>query len=266
MTALIDHEIVDRARGIAPVIEAEADAAEAATTTTAKTVQAIADAELFWAMVPEELGGLEVDVTTALALFEALAHADGSTGWSAMANITSSCFAAIYTGADAAAAMFADGEKSIHAGMLGPVGTARRVDGGYRVSGRYQFGSGCAHASFIGAGTVEVDDDGTALTSESGLPAMRVVLIPRAEIDFRGNWDVLGLTATGSYDYVVADVFVPESYTYSLLRKAREHAGAHGRLRDDRDGAALPVRARAARLRDARRARPRLRGDRGGGR
>ena len=118
---------------------------------------------------------------------------------------------------------------------------------------------------------------------------MRVVLIPRAEIDFRGNWDVLGLTATGSYDYVVDDVFVPESYTYSLLENvqqrggagvpdravldhrvgsrrlrarcrpararrdhhAREHPGPHGRLRDDRHRAALPVRARAARLRAA---------------
>jgi len=230
VTTLIDHEIVDRARAIAPVIEAEADAAEAATTTTPAAVQAMADAELFWAMVPKELGGLEVDVSTALALFEALAYADGSTGWSAMANITSSCFAAIYTGADAATAMFAGGEKGIHAGMLGPVGTARRVDGGYRVSGRYQFGSGCAHASFIGAGTVEVDDDGTALTTDSGLPAMRVVLIPRAEIDFRGNWDVLGLTATGSYDYVVDDVFVPEAYTYSLLENVQQRGGEGFRI------------------------------------
>jgi alkylation response protein AidB-like acyl-CoA dehydrogenase len=230
VTGLIDHEIVDRARGIAPVIEAEADAAEAATTTTPAAVQAMAESELFWAMVPKELGGLEVDVSTALALFEALAYADGSTGWSAMANITSSCFAAIYTGADAATAMFADGDKGIHAGMLGPVGTARRVDGGYRVSGRYQFGSGCAHASFIGAGTVEVDDDGNQLSSPSGLPAMRVVLIPRSEIDFRGNWDVLGLTATGSYDYVVDDVFVPEGYTYSLLEHVQQRGGEAFRI------------------------------------
>lgn len=225
MTARIDNEIVDRARSIAPIIEAEADAGETATTTTAAAVQAIADAELFWALVPKELGGLEVDVLTALAVFEALAHADGSTGWSAMANITSSCFAGIYTGPDAAAAMFTNGQKGIHAGMLGPVGTARRVDGGYRVHGRYQFGSGCAHASFIGAGTVEVDDDGTQLTSATGLPAMRVVLMPRAEIGFRGNWDVLGLTGTGSYDYVVDDVFVPESYTFSLLEHVQQRGG-----------------------------------------
>jgi alkylation response protein AidB-like acyl-CoA dehydrogenase len=230
VTTLIDDDIVGRARAIAPLVDAEADAGELATTTTPAVVQALADAELFWALVPRELGGLEVDIETALAVFETLAYADGSTGWSAMANITSSCFAAIYTGADAATAMFAAGDRGIHAGMLGPVGSARRVDGGYRVTGRYQFGSGCAHASFIGAGTVEVDDDGNQLTSESGLPAMRVVLIPRAEIDFRGNWDVLGLAATGSYDYAVDDVFVPEAFSFPLLEPVQHRGGDAFRL------------------------------------
>ena len=70
------------------------------------------------------------------AVFEALAYADGSTGWSVMANSTSSCFAAIYTGEAAAKAMFTSGGRGIHAGMLGPVGSARRVDGGYQVSGQ----------------------------------------------------------------------------------------------------------------------------------
>ncbi|MGZ4676140.1 MAG: acyl-CoA dehydrogenase family protein [Acidimicrobiia bacterium] len=230
MTITIDDDVVARVRAITPVIEAEADAAERDTTTTAPVVAAMKDAELFWIQVPRELGGGEVDPVTALAVFEEIAYADGSTGWSAMANVTSSAFAAIYTGDEAAKAMFLDGDRGIHAGMLGPVGQARRVDGGYRVSGRYQFGSGCAHASFIGAGTVEVDDDGNALTAESGLPAMRVALIPRDAVDFRGNWDVLGLTATGSYDYVVDDVFVPEEFTYSLLEPVQHRGGPAFRI------------------------------------
>ena len=142
-----------------------------------------------------------------------------------MANATSSCFAAIYTGEAAAKAMFGDGARSIHAGMLGPVGKARRVDGGWQVSGRYQFGSGCAHSSFIGAGTVEVDDDGEQVTAPSGLPAMRVVLVPRDLVEFRGNWDVLGLQGTGSYDYALDDVFVPDDFTYSLLEHTQLRGG-----------------------------------------
>ena len=74
-------------------------------------------------------------------MFEELAYADGSTGWSTMANATSSCFASIYT-SDAAKTMFHADDLGIHAGMLGPVGTARAVDDGFTVTGRYQFGSG----------------------------------------------------------------------------------------------------------------------------
>jgi indole-3-acetate monooxygenase len=221
----VDSALLDRARALAPVIEADADAAERDTTTTTKVVEALKGSELLWSLVPRELGGLETDILTALAVFEEIARADGSTGWSAMANITSSCFAAIYTGDSAAKSMFAEGVRGIHAGMLGPVGTAKRVDGGYLVNGKYQFGSGCAHATHIGAGTIEVGDDGTPLDAESGLPAMRVVLIPSDQVEFRGNWDVLGLTSTGSYDYVVADVFVPEDFTFSLLEWQQQRGG-----------------------------------------
>ncbi len=225
-TIAIDEALLDRARALAPLIEAEADVAERENTTTQVVVDALAGAEMFWALVPRALGGLETDLCTALALFEELSRADGSTGWSVMANATSSCFAAIYTGETAAHEMFAAGVRGIHAGMLGPVGTARRVEGGYRVSGHYQFGSGCAHASFIGAGTVEVDADGAPLTAESGLPAMRIVLVPRDAVEFRGNWDVLGLTSTGSFDYVIDDVYVPEEFTYSLLEHVQLRGGS----------------------------------------
>lgn len=226
MTVLIDEQLLSRARALAPVIEAEADRAEAETTTTAPVVDALRREELFWLLVPREFGGAETDICTALAVFEELARADGSTGWSAMANSTSSCFAAIYTGEGAAKAMFDAASLGIHAGMLGPVGRARRVEGGYRVSGRYQFGSGCAHADYIGAGTIEVDDDGNQCTTATGLPAMRVVLVPRDAVQFNGNWDVLGLNSTGSYDYVIDDVFVAEEFSYPLLEHAQQRGGS----------------------------------------
>ena len=225
MTITIDESILDRARALGPIIEAEADQAEVETTTTPGVVDALRESELFWLLVPKEFGGLDTDVCTALAVFESLAYADGSVGWSAMANSTSSCFAAIYTGEAAANAMFTDADRGIHAGMLGPVGSARPVEGGYLVNGRYSFGSGCAHASYIGAGTIETDAEGNQLSAESGLPAMRVVLIPRDQVEFRDNWDVIGLSATGSYDYVVDDVFVPEAFTYSLLEHTQQRGG-----------------------------------------
>jgi alkylation response protein AidB-like acyl-CoA dehydrogenase len=223
----IEESWVERARALAPLIEAEADQGEHDTTTTGRVVDALADAELFWILVPRELGGAETDAVTALAVFEELARADGSTGWSSMANVTATCFGAIYTGDEAVRALFPEGAPGIVAGMFGPVGQARRVDGGFRVSGRYQFGSGCAHASWIAAGTMEIGDEGNQLTTESGLPAMHVALLPRTQVEFRDNWDVLGLSATGSYDYVVDDVLVPEAFTFPLVEHTQRRGG-HG--------------------------------------
>jgi alkylation response protein AidB-like acyl-CoA dehydrogenase len=218
--------LVDKARALRPLIEEAAARAEAETTTTKPVVDALAEAELFWILVPKELGGAEAGIEDALAVFEELAYADGSTGWSTMANATSSAFAAIYTSDEAAKAMFATDGRGIHAGMLGPVGTARVDDGGFVVNGRYQFGSGCAHASWFGAGTHEVDADGQPQNDSVGLPALRVVFLRPDQVELRGNWDVLGLAGTGSYDYSIDDQFVDHGFSFPLLTAVPKRGGA----------------------------------------
>jgi alkylation response protein AidB-like acyl-CoA dehydrogenase len=222
--ATSDH--IARARALRPLIEREAARAEAETTTTQSVVDAIGAAELFWLLVPKELGGAEAPLGDVLEVFEELAYADGSTGWSVMANITTSCFAGIYTSDDASAAMFPAAALGVHAGMLGPVGTARAVDNGYVVSGKYQFGSGCAHATWFGAGVQEVDAQGEPMVDDIGLPAMRVVFLRPDQVEVRGNWDVLGLAGTGSYDYAVSEQFVPAGFTFPLLAAEAQRGGA----------------------------------------
>ena len=217
--------LVDKARALRPLIELEAARAEAESSTTQPVVDALADAELFWILVPRELGGAEAGIEDALAVFEELAYADGSTGWSAMANATSSALAAIYTNDEAAKAMFTADRRGIHAGMLGPVGSARDAEGGFVVNGRYQFGSGCAHATWIGAGTQEVDADGAPRNDASGLPALRVVFLRREQVELRGNWNVLGLVGTGSYDYSVDDQYVAEGFSFPLLTAEPRRGG-----------------------------------------
>jgi alkylation response protein AidB-like acyl-CoA dehydrogenase len=219
-------DLIARARALRPLIERDAARAEADTTTTKEVVDAIGAAELFWLLVPKELGGSEAPLGDVLEVFEELAYADGSTGWSVMANITTSCFAGIYTSDDASAAMFPAGALGVHAGMLGPVGTARAVDGGYVVSGKYQFGSGCAHATWFGAGVQEIDAQGDPMVDDIGLPAMRVVFLRPDQVEVRGNWDVLGLAGTGSYDYAVSEQFVEAGFTFPLLAAEARRGGA----------------------------------------
>ena len=100
------------------------------------------------------------------------------------------------------------------------------VDGGFVVSGQYQFGSGCAHATWFGAGVQEVDAHGEAMVDDIGLPAMRVVFLRPDQVELQGNWDVLGLAGTGSYDYEVDEQFVEAGFTFPLLAAEARRGGA----------------------------------------
>ena len=222
-------DLVTRARTLRPLIEGAADEAERDGTTTKKVVDAVAEEGLFWTMVPAVCGGAEAPIETALGVFEELAYADGSTGWSVMANASSSAFAAIYCDDDAAAAMFPPGAPGIHAGMFGPVGSAVARDDGYVISGNYRFGSGCGHATWLAAGATETKD-GEPVVTDAGLPSLLVGFLRPEAVDLRGNWDVMGLAGTGSYDYAVEDQFVRDGFTFRLLEAEPKRGGAMYRI------------------------------------
>jgi len=220
---------VATARSLAPLIESEAATADSVGTMTPAVVDALASAGMFGLLVPRSLDGTEADAVTTLAVFEELSRADGSTGWSFLANATTTAFAAAYTGDAAVAAMFGGPTPAIHAGMLGPRGEAKQVEGGFLVHGRFSFGSGCGHAGWIGAGTL-VTRDGEFVVAASGLPEMRVAFVPRAGVEFLGNWDVLGLSGTGSYDYELPEQFVSEDWTFPLTAEVARRGGPVYRL------------------------------------
>ncbi|MDQ0382953.1 acyl-CoA dehydrogenase family protein [Amycolatopsis thermophila] len=201
------------AKAIAPLIESEADAIERDTTITKTVVDAIARERLFWLLVPEEYGGWGLGIVDSLKVIEEISRADGSTGWALMANAFSTGIAVGFLDPEGAREIFDQPTPGITAGMILPTGKAVRVEGGYRVTGRYQFASGSAHASWIGAGFVVHDAEGNPLLTETGDPVCRVAFLPREKVEFLGNWNVMGLVGTGSYDYAVTDVFVPDKHT-----------------------------------------------------
>jgi alkylation response protein AidB-like acyl-CoA dehydrogenase len=85
-----------------------------------------------------------------------------------------------------------------------------RAGDGFVVSGRYSFGSGSGHAGWIGGGTLELDG-GELVMSAAGNPVIRAFFVPRDRVVFLGNWDVMGLSGTGSYDYEVPEQTVDEA-------------------------------------------------------
>jgi indole-3-acetate monooxygenase len=210
--------MLETARALTPLVEAEATAAEAAGRMTQPVVDAFTDAGLFALMVPAALGGAEADVVTALEVLEEVCRADGSTGWSLLANVTSTAFAAAYCSDAAVKEMFSGDLPPVHAGQFAPRGTATPVAGGYRVSGRYSFASGSDHAGYLAGGALDADG------------RMLAVFVPKDRAVLLGNWDVLGLTATHSVDYEIPEQFVDAGWTFPLLEAEPKRGGPTYRL------------------------------------
>lgn len=203
--------VVQSARALQVLARAHADETEAGRRLAAPVVDAIAQAGLFRMLVPREIGGLETDVGSMVGAIEELSAGDGAAGWCLMIGATTGV-ASAQLPREGAREIYGADPLTVTGGMLMPRGQATRVDGGYRVSARWTFGSGIDHCSWMLGGSVVHGDDGPELT-EHGAPHMRMFYFPKAEIRVHDTWHVAGLRGTGSNDYEVADAFVPESRT-----------------------------------------------------
>ncbi|HEU5308325.1 MAG TPA: acyl-CoA dehydrogenase family protein [Acidimicrobiia bacterium] len=222
-----------QAQGLADLVGAEAARSEADATLSPVVVEAFHETGLFGLMVPKELGGEEADLPTVLSVYEEVSRADGSAGWTLLANATTSAFAGAYTGPAAVAEMFAGERIPVAAGQFSPRGTAvragDRAGDGYVVSGRYSFGSGSAHSPWIGGGALELRD-GEFVLGASGLPRIRAYFVPRERVEFLDNWDVMGLAGTGSYDYEVPEQTIADDFTFDLIVAEPRRGGPVYRL------------------------------------
>jgi alkylation response protein AidB-like acyl-CoA dehydrogenase len=155
------------------------------------------------------LGGPELDFTGFLRVIEELSRADGSVGWCAMvATAWTRLSGAI---ADSAGReIFADGSRL--AGSVNPTGKAVAVPGGFRVSGRWSYGSFIAHSHWT-VGNSIVHDGDMPRRDAQGAPDIRFMIVPTAEVEIIDNWHVSGLRGTGSSDFRVENLFVPEQHS-----------------------------------------------------
>lgn len=193
---------------LAPEISDRSSDIESARRVPADLLDELVKAGCFRILVPTSHGGLGADLPTAMEMLEALARADasvawtvgiGAAGWLDLVGLPASSFDRIVGGP----------ADELTAGVFRPTGTARAVDGGYRVSGRWAFASGCEHASWIYANCVEVGDAAPA----DRPPPMRLVVLTPDEITIEDTWHVSGLRGTGSHHFRVDDVFVPADRT-----------------------------------------------------
>ena len=205
---------VEAARRLAPTAAELAPEAEQRRQLAEPLVKALGEAGLFRLCVPAAAGGLEAHPGTLTAAVQALAAGDAAAAWCVAVGATSGLLTG-YLPEESARAINA-GPATMVAGVFAPRGRASAEDGGYRVSGRWPFASGCRHADWLMGGCV-VDDGGTVRTLPSGMPDVRLVLAPAHTFTIHDTWHVMGLRATGSHDIELDGVRIPAEHTASVF-------------------------------------------------
>jgi alkylation response protein AidB-like acyl-CoA dehydrogenase len=198
---------VARARSLAPSVADAADEIERQRRLPDTLTAALHEAGLFRMLLPGVLGGAELDPASFVRVTETLARADASTAW-VICQTNGCSMVAAYLRPDVAHAMF--GRRPTGVLAWGPPSSSRAVvaDGGYRLSGTFNFASGSRHATWLGGQAPIVEADGTPRLRR-GVPERRTLLFPAAEATLRDVWHVIGLRGTGSDSFTVSDLFVP---------------------------------------------------------
>jgi alkylation response protein AidB-like acyl-CoA dehydrogenase len=201
---------LDAARKLAPQIRSSADEIDAARELPRPLFEAVADAGLFHLAVPRAIGGGEIDFPTYVEVIEEIGKADASTGWAVNQGAIFGTYAARMP-REVARAIWIDTPRSVVANTPAATAKAVVVPGGYRVTGRQGFSTGCRHAAWVAAHAQVVENGQVRL--EHGQPEARYLFVPVAEAELLDTWHVRGMRGTGTHHFAVTDVFVPAERT-----------------------------------------------------
>lgn len=203
---------------VSDVLAANRDKTEEGRTLAPAAVEALRESGLFMLKAPREVGGAEAHPVVQMDVIEAAAMIDPAASWCMLISSAVSGMAMARLADEAVEEILADGFPFM-AGSLRPGGSARRVDGGYRVSGRWAWGSGVPHADWISV-PVFCDDPAPLISA----------VVPASAATLHDNWHVMGMKGTGSGDYELDDVFVPDHFTNDTVRSSTRRGGALYRL------------------------------------
>ena len=212
-------DLLERARSIAPLLEEHAQWGDQNGRLADEVVDALHENRIFGMWVPRELGGSELDPINSLKVIEELTVGDSSTAWVTMAASLAIGTGGAYLGDAAVEEIFGGERFPVIAGQGTRPGTAVPTDGGHLLSGSWSFASGIKHSGFIHT---------LAIVEGTGEP--RIFVLPVEQATLIDNWDVMGLRATGSIDYTIDSVFVPEYFSHFAVTEAPERGGNLYRL------------------------------------
>ena len=208
--------ILEAVRELIPVIAARSDEIENARRLPPDLVAQLRAAGCFRMLLPQRLGGAGATLAAHVTMVRELARADGSVGWTVLLGSSAPLIFGNLP-VDSFDAVFTENPDLALAGTFNPTGVATPEDGGYRVSGRWSFASGCQHADWLIAHCFV--DDGR-------VPPLRMMMIPAADAEIIDTWSVAGMCGTGSHDFAVDGLFVADERSFNVF----EEGGLDGPL------------------------------------
>ena len=200
----IEHELLARLGEVLPLVARHAEAANRDRRPSREVMTAMGERGLLRLVVPEHYGGYGVHAKTFLRIVSAIAQVDGSTAWTVMTCNEEAGIASAYVEPATVASLITGQPATVVAGSGVPKGRAARADGGWEVTGRWDFVSGCTASDYVVL---------SAIVADATLPQVVFVLVPTADVVIDDTWNTVGLRGTGSNDVVLDRHFVPDEWS-----------------------------------------------------
>lgn len=213
------NAVLDAVAELLPVLRERAQEAEDRRVLSAESIKALAETGFFRLLQPTSYSGYEADPMTFYTGVRMIASACGSTGWVASVIGCHPWQLALFS-PQAQAEVWGEDADTRMSSSYAPTGKAVAVDGGFQLSGRWSFSSGCDHATWVLLGGLIFGADGKPSD-------FRTFLVPAADYEIVDVWDTVGLRGTGSNDIVVKGAFIPEHRTLSAKDTARISCPGH---------------------------------------
>lgn len=203
------EQLLQAVEGMHPAIRDAADDIDAQRTLPDWLLQKLADAGVFRMLAGKEHGGLQADPVTTAKVIEAISRSNGSVGWIAMIFSITPFWVAAFLEDGVGQEFFRVDPPMLLGGTQVPHGRAVKTDGGWRLTGQWPFASGSNHANWLSTGSWMYEGSEPIL-EESGSAMWRLFLSPASNCQILDTWHTTGLKGTGSHDYTMEDVFVPD--------------------------------------------------------
>jgi alkylation response protein AidB-like acyl-CoA dehydrogenase len=209
--------LMEQVRKIGPILEENAVENDELGRLNDTTFEALKTLRMSHIFAGEQIGGAQLSPTQGLQLIEAITYYSGAAGWVSMVHACIGAMSAAFLPDTAIARLFGTGTDNRFSGQGTPTGMLKKVDGGYLLNGKWSYASGIHHATYTHTAALLDDGNGQPAKDAKGDVIVLCAHAPVGDHDLLGNWDVLGLHATGSIDYSAKDVFIPDDMVFPIL-------------------------------------------------